>query len=83
MKNRRDVCAATEAGYIQYEDLMGAIKTGCQLSPLQNSKFCYYHAPRTCKELHCDPEKNMGIEESSCDEGIVGRKSLGATHIIR
>ena len=46
LKNRRDVCSATEAGYIEYSNLPGAIKTGCQLSPAATSKFCYYHAPR-------------------------------------
>lgn len=81
MKNRRDVCAATEAGYVQYDDLPGAIKTGCQLSPLQTSKFCYYHAPRTCKELHCDPEKEVGSLASICEEGIV--KCIVAKKITR
>lgn len=44
-KNRRVVCAATEAGYIEYHHLPGAIKTGCQLSPLQSSQYCSHHAP--------------------------------------
>ena len=48
LKNRRDVCSATEAGFIEYSSLPGAIKTGCQLSPCATSKFCYYHAPRVC-----------------------------------
>ena len=46
LKNRRDVCSATGAGYVQYSSLHGAIKTGCQESPCATSKFCYYHAPR-------------------------------------
>ena len=45
MKNRRDVCAATDAGYIEYKEL-GVIKSGCQLSPIRGSNFCYFHAPR-------------------------------------
>lgn len=49
LKNRRDVCASTEAGYIEYNSLPGAIKTGCQLSPYSTSKFCFYHAPRFSK----------------------------------
>ena len=46
MKNRRDVCAASEAGFTTYEGLPGVIKTGCQLSPGYHSKYCYEHAPR-------------------------------------
>ena len=46
MKNRRDVCAASEAGFVEYEGLPGMIKTGCQLSPVNYSKYCYEHAPR-------------------------------------
>ena len=46
MKNRRDVCAASEAGYIQYEGLPTFIKTGCQYSPGYSSKYCFEHASR-------------------------------------
>ena len=46
MKNRRDVCAASEAGYIHYEGLPMFIKTGCQQSPGYSSKYCFEHAPR-------------------------------------
>lgn len=45
-KNRRAVCAATEAGYIKFPHLPGFIKTGCQASPLQTSQYCVHHAPR-------------------------------------
>ena len=51
MKNRRDICAATEAGYVEYSGLPGAIKTGCQETPAFLSKFCYEHAPRVGKKL--------------------------------
>ena len=49
MKNRRDVCAATEAGFIEYAGLPGTIKTGCQQTPAYQSKFCYEHSPRVGK----------------------------------
>ena len=32
---------ATEAGFVKYEGLPGAIKTGCQLSPMYQSRYCY------------------------------------------
>ena len=46
MKNQCNICAATEAGYIQYPNLPGSIKTGCQLSPPSALKYCTLHAPR-------------------------------------
>lgn len=49
MKNRRDICAATEAGFIEFDGLPEAIKTGCQLSPAYNSKYCYDHSPRVAR----------------------------------
>ena len=46
-KNRRDVCAATEAGFVEYPSLPGALKTGCQLTPMRSAQYCYYHCSRT------------------------------------
>ena len=45
MKNRRDVCMAWEAGYIEYEGLEGKIKTGCINTPEQKSQYCTLHKP--------------------------------------
>ncbi len=50
MKYHRDVCAATEAGYIEYSELSGAIKTGCPKTPAFMSKFCYNHSARVGKK---------------------------------
>ena len=44
MKNRCDVCAANEARFTEYEGLPGIIKTGCQLSPGYQSRYCHKHA---------------------------------------
>ena len=46
MKNHRSVCAASEAGYIQYDGLPGRVKTGCTNTPEQKSRFCHLHKPR-------------------------------------
>ena len=48
LKNRRDICASTSAGYLSFNGLPD-IKTGCQSTPARQSKFCYDHAPRKCK----------------------------------
>ena len=46
MKNHRSVCAASEAGYLQYDGLPGHVKTGCTNTPEQRSYFCHLHKPR-------------------------------------
>jgi len=62
MKNQRDVCAATEAGFVKFEGLPGAIKTGCKLSPGYQSRYCYHHAPCV---------STIQNEQSSHSEGVV------------
>lgn len=52
MKNRRDVCAADHAGFVEYAGLPGKVKTGCMNTPEQRSKFCSKHKPRqVCSPL--------------------------------
>ena len=48
MKNRRDVCLARDAGYVEYEGLPGRIKTGCMNTPEKSSRHCVSHAVRAC-----------------------------------
>lgn len=45
-KNNRSVCAAEEAGYVEYAGLPGKVKTGCLKTPEQQSTFCPVHKPR-------------------------------------
>jgi len=45
MKNRRDVCRATNAGYLEYSGLPGRVKARCQNTPLTKSPYCQLHAP--------------------------------------
>ena len=49
MKNRRDVCAADHAGFVEYDGLPGNVKTGCMNTPEQQSKFCPNHKIRQAK----------------------------------
>ena len=64
MKNRRDICAATEAGFAEYTGLPGAIKTGCQRSPGHQSKFCYEHSPRVASMTCAEDEQNLSSKEN-------------------
>ena len=48
LKNRRDVCLAKDAGYIEYPGLTGRIKTGCMATPAFKSRYCTQHTDRVC-----------------------------------
>ena len=48
MKNRRPVCNARDAGYIEYPGLPGKIKTGCMKTPKFSSRYCDVHDIRAC-----------------------------------
>lgn len=56
MKNRRDICGAKDAGWIQYPGLPGCIKTGCMASPAFKSPFCAEHKVRGV-EGECTPDE--------------------------
>ena len=49
MKNCRDVCAAKDAGFLEYTGLPGQVKTGCMDTPKQSSKLCSNHQPRVAQ----------------------------------
>ena len=67
MKNRRDICYAKDAGFIEFEGLPGAITTGCQASPAYKSRYCDQHKPLICDS--CEYELD---EESSELDAPVG-----------
>ena len=52
MKNRRDVCFAKDAGFIEFEGLPGLIKTGCTASPAYKSQYCDLHKNHACELAH-------------------------------
>ena len=76
MKNHRDVCSATEAGFITFKGLPGTIKTGCQLTPDKKSRYCSKHKPRVCvKPLDditdaCKVDKEEDVAEMILAERI-------------
>ena len=45
MKNHRDVCLATKAGYAEYHGLPGKVTTGCINTPDFKSRYCSLHKP--------------------------------------
>lgn len=47
MKNNREVCFATMAGYAEFSGLVGKIRTGCPNTPSYKSRYCSLHSPIT------------------------------------
>ena len=62
MKNRRDVCYAKDAGFIQFEGLTGSIKTGCTATPTFKSRYCTNHINQACIKLQNSDENDEELE---------------------
>lgn len=64
MKNRRDVCYAKDAGFIQFDGLDGSIKTGCTATPTFKSRYCTRHMNQACTKLLTseEPDEELGAE---------------------
>ena len=62
MKNRRDICFAKDAGYIEFDDLPGLIKTGCTATPAFKSRYCEQHMNQPCA-LEVSAEVDEEINE--------------------
>ena len=71
MKNHRDVCFASSAGYTEYDGLPGSIKTGCPNTPDFKSRYCKLHTPTVATShpvsLSDDGEPNVLICEKTND----------------
>lgn len=73
MKNHCSVCAATEAGYVQYAGLHGTVKTGCTNTPCQKSRFCKLHKPRA---LSGEREKPHSVIEMILEKRTTRNQTL-------
>lgn len=63
MKNRRDVCYAKDAGYLEFEGLSGSIKSGCQATPAYKSRYCDRH-----KHFACETQQLTATEDEDGDD---------------
>ena len=54
MKNRRDLCYAKDAGFIEFDGIPGSIKTGCFATPAFKSRYCPAHMNHACNLLHSE-----------------------------
>lgn len=48
VKNRRQVCNAKDAGFIQFDNHPGLIKTGCTATPAYKNRYCTSHMNQAC-----------------------------------
>lgn len=60
MKNHRDVCCATYAGYAEYKGLPGRVRTGCPNTPAYKSAYCSVHKPAMATDKG-DKEEPVGL----------------------
>lgn len=79
-KNYRDVCKACDAGYVEYEGLQGAVKTGCMNTPQLNSRFCAQHVENIAVPQHLDPDSESQVSmlqnpKESVVAMILGKRS--------
>ena len=68
MKNHRDVCFASSAGYVEYKGLPGRIQTGCPNTPDFKSSYCSLHKPVTIQHSSASCSTS-GIENQSTSPG--------------
>lgn len=61
LKNNREVCAAVDAGFVEYPGLAGKVQTGCMETPEQQSIYCSDHKP--CRLLSSDDRADGRVIE--------------------
>ena len=72
LKNQCEVCMAKHAGYIEFKNLPGSIKTGCQRTPAFKSRYCLEHMTHACTyQVEDAGEKKEGVVE-----GLLSKKVL-------
>lgn len=74
MKNHRDVCFASDAGYTEYDGILGNIKTGCPNTPAYKSRYCSVHAITIAKSspvVFTDDADEQVTPQASNKEGPI------------
>ena len=65
MKNSRQICAATDAGFVEYDGFPGLVKTGCMNTPDQKGHFCAMHKPRQLLSDDCSGRIEMIVSKKT------------------
>jgi hypothetical protein len=80
MKNHRDVCAAQEAGYAEFNGLLGKVKTGCPNTPQLKSRYCPAHAPTAFNSDPAGIDGDSGIKPTP--NSSLQRKEVQLAYIV-
>ena len=75
MKNRRDICYAKSAGYIEFPGLSGSITTGCQASPAYKSRYCEQHKVVACDTKTFEPATSADNDKLDAPIGPIQRSA--------
>lgn len=67
MKNHRDVCMATNAGYVEFKGLPGQVRTGCPNTPGYKSLYCSVHKPAMAQPQRYEVEEQGDCQLSPND----------------
>ena len=66
MKHRRDVCYAKDAGIIQFDGLLGSIKTGCPAAtPAFKCRYCIQHKIQACELVNFEDYQETNLLPSA------------------
>lgn len=68
MKNSREVCFATRAGYAEFSGLPGKVSTGCPNTPAFKSRYCTLHSPITVTPKHIQFSEDGTVSEACQNE---------------
>ena len=79
-KNHRDICMATEAGFVTFQGLPGQIKTGCLMTPDYKSRYCSLHKPRVCQKPVNGIDDDQNFEEDIAEMIIEQKVTRSKTY---
>ena len=79
-KNHRDICMATEAGFITFQGLPGKVKTGCLMTPDYKSRYCSLHKPHVCQKPVNDIDDEQNFEEDVAEMIIEQKVTRSKTY---
>ena len=86
-KNNRPVCAAEDAGFVEYAGLSGKVKTGCMDTPEQRRCFCTLHKPRQMNIASIDTKGQQetwrGVIEMILSKKALRDKTLYEVSMVR
>ena len=72
MNNNREVCFAVDAGFTEFTNLPGLIKTGCPNTPAYKSRYCASHGPLVAIPHKLDEAKEVVTVQKAEEPRLAG-----------